>query len=347
MLFTKAVSVLSLFTGLTAAHPGHDVAQEAAERRDYLQSAKRTSLAHCAGKLRARGTEARNVARRQAVIEKARQKRGLKKREIDTVLNTDHDKTELGYTRDTDPATLFAGYNSCLLTPEVTEGPYYVAGEYVRENVVEDQPGVPLLLDYQVIDIATCEPVPDVYVEIWHCNATGVPTDADGVAQFESVFPGHYTGRTTHIHIAVHANATLLPNQTLGLDTYASHVGQSFFDQKLISEVEKLAPYESNAQPLTTNVDDFIMAQEAATEGVDPVMEYTLLGETVEEGLFAWIAFGVDSSRSKPVRPAVYLQEEGGVVNPSGGIGGPGGFPSGFPTGFPGGFSTRKRTAPS
>lgn len=124
MLFTKAVSGLALLAGLVAAHPGHDVAQEAAERRAYLQSAKRTSLAHCADKIKARGMEARNVARRQAVVEKARQKRGLKKRDIEDVLNTDHNKTELGYTRDTDAATLFAGYNSCLLTPEVTQGPY-------------------------------------------------------------------------------------------------------------------------------------------------------------------------------------------------------------------------------
>ena len=107
-----------------AAHPGHDVAEEAAERRAYLQSAKRTSLAHCADKLRARGIDARNVARREAVVERARQKRGLKKRDIEDVLNTDHNKTELGYTRNTDAATLFAGYKPCLLTPEVTQGPY-------------------------------------------------------------------------------------------------------------------------------------------------------------------------------------------------------------------------------
>jgi protocatechuate 3,4-dioxygenase beta subunit len=245
MLLTKAVTGIALLAGLVAAHPGHDVAEEAAERRAYLQSAKRTSLAHCADKLRDRGVDSRNVARRQAVVERARQKRSLKKRDIEDVLNTDHNKTELGYTRNTDAATLFAGYKSCLLTPEVTQGPYCksspsspwihfpdmlpdVAGEYVRENVTENQVGVPLLMDYQVIDVATCDPIPDVYLEIWHCNATGVyggvvaagngdandlsnldntwlrgiqPTDSDGVAQFESIFPGHYTGRTHHIRM--------------------------------------------------------------------------------------------------------------------------------------------------
>ncbi|KAK3905546.1 Intradiol ring-cleavage dioxygenase [Staphylotrichum tortipilum] len=364
MLFTKATAGLALLASLVTAHPGHDVAHEAAERREYLQTAKRTSLAHCTEQLRARGAEARNVARRQAVVEKARQRRGLVRRDFSAVLAEDHNKTTAGFSRDTDAATLFAGYKSCLLTPEVTQGPYYVAGEYVRSNVVETQPGVSLLIDYQVIDSTTCDPVPNVYVEIWHCNSTGVyggvvasgngnqadasninntflrgiqPTDSDGVAQFESIFPGHYTGRTTHIHVMVHANATLQANQTLGLDNYASHVGQAFFDQSLIAAVEQVQPYAGNTQALTPNTQDSIMAEEAGTEGVDPVMEYTLLGDSVEDGLFAWIAFGIDSSRSQAVSPAVFLYKEGGQANANGNVGGPGG-PGGPPTGgFPSG----------
>jgi hypothetical protein len=196
---------------------------------------------------------------------------------------------------------------------------------------------VSLLLDYQVINVATCKPVPDVYVEIWHCNSTGVyggvqangngnsadssilqktwlrgiqPTDSDGVAQFESVFPGHYTGRTTHIHIMVHTKATLLANNTLGFNNYASHVGQTFFDQSLITAVEKVSPYSSNKQQLTTNSADMILSQEAGTEGVDPVMEYTLLGSTVADGLYAWIAFGIDTTKSQAISPANYLYQQ-------------------------------------
>ena len=133
----------------------------------------------------------------------------------------------------------------------------------------------------------------------------------------------------------LHTNATLLPNATLGFDNYASHVGQTFFDQSLISAVEAVAPYSTNTQPLTTNADDSIMAQEAGTEGVDPVMEYTLLGDTIEEGLFAWIAFGVDTSRSEKINPAVWLGEGGGVVNTDAGFGGPGGGGGGGPGGRP------------
>lgn len=42
-----------------------------------------------------------------------------------------------------------------------------VTGEYVREDVTEDQPGVGLFTDIQVIDTATCEPVTGAYLEIW------------------------------------------------------------------------------------------------------------------------------------------------------------------------------------
>lgn len=65
------------------------------------------------------------------------------------------------------------GNKSCILAPETTEGPYWVAGELVRRDIAEDQAGVPLTLDIQVIDINTCDPVPKAFIEIWACNATG------------------------------------------------------------------------------------------------------------------------------------------------------------------------------
>jgi hypothetical protein len=209
---------------------------------------------------------------------------------------------------------------------------------------------------------------------MWHCNSTGVysgivasgngdssdetnidntwlrgiqPTDSDGVAQFESIFPGHYTSRATHIHLMAHTNATLLANQTLGSDNYASHVGQTFFDQDLITEVEKVAPYSTNTQELTTNAEDSIMAEEAATEGVDPVMEFTLLGDTVADGLFAWLAFGINVTASSTITPAAFLYAEGGVANSAsgGGMGGGGGSP---PNGtFPGGTPPSGAGGPS
>jgi protocatechuate 3,4-dioxygenase beta subunit len=252
------------------------------------------------------------------------------------------------------PSILFAGNNSCILTPETTQGPYWVEGELVREDVAEGQAGVSLTLDIQIIDVNTCEPVPQAFLELWHCNSTGVysgveangngdstdttnldaswlrgvqQSDEEGVVAFQTIFPGHYTGRATHIHVLSHLNATLNTNDTL-TDGSITHVGQMFFDQDLISLVEAEEPYASNTQELTINADDSILSEEAAD--VDPFVEYVLLGDDVSEGLFGWLAFGVDSTSAYNVTPAVYWTEAGGVVNPDAGMGGgPEGAPSG------------------
>lgn len=225
-----------------------------------------------------------------------------------------------------------------------------------------------LALDIQVLDVDTCEPVPAAYLEIWHCNSTGVysgvsasgngntgdasnlnatflrgvqQTDADGTVQFNTLFPGHYTGRTTHIHVMVHVNATAFDNGTLIDTTHVGHVGQAFFDQDLITQVEATGVYATNTQTLTTNAQDSILSEEAETS--DPFVQYVLLGESVEDGLLGWLSFGVDSALVKSVSAAATLYEEGGVANPNaggGGPGGPGGPSSGFPSGGPGGPSS-------
>src|SRR5207247_431689 len=42
------------------------------------------------------------------------------------------------------PAAVASGAVSCVLTPEQTEGPYYIAGEKYRRNITEGHSGVPL-----------------------------------------------------------------------------------------------------------------------------------------------------------------------------------------------------------
>src|SRR5699024_825719 len=118
--------VVLLLADAIAAHPGHDIAHEAAERRQFLNSVQRSSISHCADKLKARGVQARNIARRSAQISQVRQQHGLRKRSLDSVLSASHNQTDAGYTLNTDASTLFAGNNSCVLTPEVTQGPYCI-----------------------------------------------------------------------------------------------------------------------------------------------------------------------------------------------------------------------------
>jgi hypothetical protein len=47
-----------------------------------------------------------------------------------------------------------------------------VSGDIVRKNVKENEKGVDLHLDIQVVDITTCTPLREQAIEIWSANAT-------------------------------------------------------------------------------------------------------------------------------------------------------------------------------
>ncbi|MER6344926.1 intradiol ring-cleavage dioxygenase [Streptomyces sp. NPDC001595] len=64
---------------------------------------------------------------------------------------------------------------SCYkLTSETTEGPYYIDADKLRRDITEDKEGIPLALTIKVIDAETCEPLRNVAVDIWHCDALGI-----------------------------------------------------------------------------------------------------------------------------------------------------------------------------
>ena len=112
----------SLFWASPAvAHPGHDIAEERAERAAFLASDSYTGLAHCADTLKSR--QAGLISRRKAMVNHLRAKRGIVKRSFEDVLNTDH-HSNASVTPDSPDDVIFAGNASCILQPETTEGPY-------------------------------------------------------------------------------------------------------------------------------------------------------------------------------------------------------------------------------
>jgi protocatechuate 3,4-dioxygenase beta subunit len=166
---------------------------------------------------------------------------------------------------------------SCVLTPEQTDGPYYIPREKVRSNIVEHRPGTPLTLRLTVVDAATCRPLQGAAVDIWHCDAKGIysgfesasvggapggttgPTDKDtflrgiqrtdarGYCEFQTIYPGWYRGRTTHIHVKVHVGGTVV------------HTGQLYFPDSLTDRVYQTGPYKARAAARDTrNSDDAI-----------------------------------------------------------------------------------------
>lgn len=79
------------------------------------------------------------------------------------------------FTRDTsNSSSSNSSSGACILAPEVTQGPYHILGELVRNNVTEDQGGVPLTLTMSFTDVETCEPLSGYWVDFWHANATGI-----------------------------------------------------------------------------------------------------------------------------------------------------------------------------
>jgi protocatechuate 3,4-dioxygenase beta subunit len=162
------------------------------------------------------------------------------------------------------PGGVASGAVSCVLTPEQTEGPYYIAGERVRRNITEGRRGVPLLLRTFVVDASTCKPIKGAAVDIWHADADGVysgfgegassktfmrgiqRTNAKGLAIFRSVYPGWYPGRTVHIHVKVHVRGNVV------------HTGQLYFPDAVTDGVYRKAPYSSRPARDTRNADDSV-----------------------------------------------------------------------------------------
>ncbi len=160
------------------------------------------------------------------------------------------------------PAAVEAGSVLCVLTPEMTEGPFYLAGEKLRRNITDGHPGTLLVLHLTVVDASTCKPIKGAAVDIWHADAAGnysgfgagsrsrtlmrgiQRTDSNGVATFRTVYPGWYQGRTVHIHVKVHVRGHVV------------HTGQLFFSDALTDRVYRNVPYNKRPNRTTRNAND-------------------------------------------------------------------------------------------
>ncbi|WYZ36668.1 hypothetical protein EsH8_II_000174 [Colletotrichum jinshuiense] len=359
MAFRSALVAALAISPLVAAHGQHtaeDIAAEIALRSEVTFHGRR-ALDACANSPAALALKQRALERRAATAQELREKRGLgaqrmrkrTKADLEAWAAIDHLSSE-DFTLDTAIEEIFGSNATCALVPETTIGPYYVEGELIRTDITDGEGGVPVHLDIQFVDVTDCTAVPEQLIDVWHCNATGIysgvsaqgqgglnttagrgvqQSDDDGVVQFDTIFPGHYTGRATHIHIMSTDGPEIYPNGTFEGGT-ARNIGQLFFDQSIISEVEALAPYNTNRQVLMTNLQDGIAADEA-TAAYDPFLKYVKLGDSLEDGLLMWITIGINTTANlnSRVSAAAHYYEGGGVDQSSGGgpPGGPGGPP--------------------
>ncbi|MEV6206976.1 protocatechuate dioxygenase [Kitasatospora sp. NPDC051914] len=85
---------------------------------------------------------------------------------------------------------LFAGANTCTLSPSTTQGPYYFDADKIRSDIREDRAGSRLRLAIRVQDSETCQALPDAVVEIWHCDAAGHYSGAEALSTGGGGAPG-------------------------------------------------------------------------------------------------------------------------------------------------------------
>src|SRR3954464_1476527 len=175
-------------------------------------------------------------------------------------------------------ATIGGDVPSCVVVPELTEGPYYVDTGLERADIRPDttsgtvSAGVPLTLAFVVstVEGGGCVPLANAVVDVWHCDALGVysavqgnmsdflrgtqRTDSAGKATFTTVYPGWYQGRAVHIHFKIRTD----PDADSGFIL----TSQLFFDDELSRTVfTSRDPYQQKGAQDVANAQDGIFGQ--------------------------------------------------------------------------------------
>ena len=96
-------------------------------------------------------------------------------------------------------------------------------------------------------------------------------TGTDGVAAFQTIFPGFYQGRVNHIHFKVRIGGHAQGKTYDGGHT--SHVGQVFFPEDVAAKLMTLEPYASHHIHRTTAAEDGIFQHQHGDTSVARLQE--------------------------------------------------------------------------
>ncbi|HEV2011444.1 MAG TPA: intradiol ring-cleavage dioxygenase [Candidatus Limnocylindria bacterium] len=154
---------------------------------------------------------------------------------------------------------------SCVVRPALTEGPYFVDEKLNRSDIRSDpstnavRPGATLALTFLVSKVSgtSCAALASATVDVWHCDALGVysdatdptfgstkgakflrgyqMTDASGTAKFTTIWPGWYQGRAVHIHFKIRTAAAN--------GQVSDFTSQLFFNEGLNDQILAQSPY--------------------------------------------------------------------------------------------------------
>lgn len=177
-----------------------------------------------------------------------------------------------------------------VVTPELTEGPYFVDEHLVRADIRTNpgnpaiKPGTPLTLTLNTYTVskADCLPLSNALVDVWHCDAWGIYSDfeqegtdgmkflrgcqttgKDGKVTFKTIYPGWYEGRAVHVHFKVRPDAKD--------GKHREFTSQFFFDEDITDEIHAARPYAAKGQNRMRNSEDGIYHQSGGKLLVRPV----------------------------------------------------------------------------
>lgn len=152
---------------------------------------------------------------------------------------------------------------TCIVVPELTEGPYFVDDQLERsdirsepsDNSVVEGDQLDLVVNVSQVGVdGACTALAGAQVDIWHCDALGVYSGATdpgfdttgltwlrgyqvtsdrGQVAFTTIYPGWYQGRATHIHFKIRTE-----------DGY-EFTSQWFFDDAFSDTVHAQGAYAS------------------------------------------------------------------------------------------------------
>ncbi|MEZ4656308.1 MAG: intradiol ring-cleavage dioxygenase [Caldilineaceae bacterium] len=165
----------------------------------------------------------------------------------------------------------------CVVSPELTEGPYFVDEQLNRadiridpsDNSVRNGAQLNLTLRAYTVNGGSCTPLAGAVFDIWHCDAAGLysdvqsegtagqkflrgyqVTDANGVVNFTTIYPGWYSGRAVHIHFKLRGELSSNPSYEF--------TSQFFFDDTFTDAVYTQQPYAARGTRNTYNSRDNI-----------------------------------------------------------------------------------------
>jgi protocatechuate 3,4-dioxygenase beta subunit len=188
----------------------------------------------------------------------------------------------------------------CVVTPEQTEGPYFIDHQLNRSDLRTDpssgvvKAGVPLSLKLTVSTIgsAGCLPLQGAVVDVWHCDAAGAysfeggassagqtrganaerpflrgyqVTGADGSVQFSTIYPGWYPGRAVHVHFKIRT--------PLASGRRHEFVSQLYFDNAVTSKIHSRKPYAIPGRQALKNEEDGLFRRDGGQQLMLPVSE--------------------------------------------------------------------------